>query len=56
MRLLISGIWLAALVANGQSFETIGASPGWETVLRSLGQVAVQDGQARVVVLADSGQ
>ncbi len=56
MRFLISGIWLAALVSNGQTFETIGASPGWESVLRSMGQVAVQDGQARVVVLADSGQ
>ena len=56
MRLLISGMWLAALVANGQTFETVGAAPGWESVLRSLGQVPVQDGSARVVVLADLGQ
>lgn len=56
MRLLISGILLTALVGSGQSFETVGASPGWESVLRSLGQVPVQDGPARVVVLADPGQ
>ncbi len=56
MRLLINGILFAALMASGQSFETVGAAPGWESVLRSLGQVPVQDGQARVVVLMDPGQ
>jgi len=50
MRLLISWILLVSTHLSAQSFEILGKSPGWDTVLRSLGQVPAQAGRGQVVV------
>jgi len=53
MRLLISALVLLASSLTAQDFILIGAAPGWNNVLRSLGLVPSTSLTPRVVVAAD---
>jgi hypothetical protein len=52
MRLLISG-WLGCALLAAQSFEVLGDSQGWPTVLRSIGQSEARPGEGKVILLSD---
>lgn len=54
MRLLTNVLLLACLSANAQTFELRGTVPGWDAVLRSLGQVPAQSGKPQTIWMGGS--
>ncbi len=54
MRLLTSLLLISCLEVNAQTFELHGIVPGWDAVLRSLGQVPSQSGKPQTVWMEGS--